>query len=710
MDFEKIQLVDIRDLLSNSVYNILIDNNISTVGDVLNFSISSFESIRGVGPHKGHDYELFKQLLKKKPAKVIKRYKETLPRVIPENLCAIDIECVEHLMHKSVFKLLISNEYKKLGDLTDLSVEKFMQFKTSGKIKAEKYADFLVVALKKPDLIIQAYQVSLPVIIPSEFQVDDFYNGFSLFINECYKLRIRHAGSSKKKRIIEKSKRIVQNHFAVADNNGKAQSCLEISKLLNDISVERVRQLLYIEIDYFKKLFAEGTDSGSGIIISEALLSFYTDLKACLFSKVYAEDLLYKIVRDKFFNLNSDSKQHGYLIFMLRILGFYLERSSHDLLSHESVFLKLSELRDPFKKRYFNLSAQVCRFLNNYVLSIDINSLFIEISKTVDCSLDEILLVCENSSFVDNLSVNDAYFFQMKFSRLSSFEKMAYRVLKEGEEKPISRYELARKINERLIETDRHVTADNLVAQLVVHERFKCQVRVSWVLKEWDVNIDKIKDVLAKCFRIEKKPLSIIEIHDILLHVFKRDNISIETVRQYMHRPHFFSITNDGERKYISKEYAHVYSDFSVRRNSNKLNWRLVLDILNKYPALSLSNLLAHCQRANIDVSMNMLSKYLSNKDWVKISYDGLRKYSVVSNYVEILEAEEQAKPVNKIKFSILEKLDRNDKKPLSDIIKFCELKHNMTKPNAYKLVSKMEADMEIIKDVIDRKTYVRKY
>jgi predicted transcriptional regulator len=649
-------------------------------------------------------------VLKKKPAKVIKRYKETLPRVIPENLWAIDIECVEHLMHKQVFKLLITNEYKKLGDLTDLSIEKFMQFKNSGKIKAERYADFLVVALEKPDLIIHAYQESLSKIIPSEFHVDDFFNGFSLFINECYELRIRNAVSSKQKGIIERSKRIVQNHFAVADNNGKAQSCLEISNLLNDLSVERVRQLLNIEIDYFRKLFAEGENSDSHIIISEALLSFYTDLKECLFSKVYAEDLLYKIVRDKFFNLNSDSNQHGYLMFMLRILGFHLERSCHALLGHESVFLKLSKLRDPLKKRYFNLSAQVFRFLNNYVLSIDINSLFVEISKMVDCSLDEILLVCENSSFIDNLSVNDAYFFQMKFSRLSSFEKMAYRVLKEGEEKPISRYKLARKINERLVETDRQVTADNLVAQLVSHERFKCQGRVSWALKEWDVNVDKIKDVLAKCFRIEKKPLSIIEIHDIVLNVFKRDNISIETVRQYMYRPHFFSITNDGERKYISKEYANVYSAFSIRRNSNKLNWRLVLDILNKYPDLSLSNLLTHCQRANINISMNMLSKYLPNKDWVKISYDGLRKYSVVSNYIELFEAEEQAKPVNKIKFSILEKLDRNDKKPLSDIIKFCELKHNMTKTYAYKLVGRMEDDMEIIKDVIDRKTYVRKY
>ncbi|MCZ4694465.1 hypothetical protein DWB61_05370 [Ancylomarina euxinus] len=708
MDLEEIQLVDIRDMLSNSVYNILIDNNILTVGDVMNFSISSFEAIDGVGPHKGHDYELFKLLLKKKPEKVIKRYKETLPRVIPDNLCAIDIECVEHLMHKSVFKLLISNEYKKLGDLTGLSVEKFLHFKSSCSIKAEKYADFLVVALKKPDLIIQAYQESLPVIIPSEFHVDDFFNGFSMFINECYKLRIRHAVSSKQKGIIERSKRIVQNHFAVA--NDKAQSCIEISKLLNDLSVERVRQLLHIEIDYFKKLFAEGKDSDSRIIISEALLSFYTDLKACLFSKVYAEDLLYKIVSDNFFNLNSDSKQHGYLMFMLRILGFYLERSCHALLSHESVFLKLSELRDPFKKRYFNLSAQVCRFLNNYVLSIDINSLFVEISKTLDCSLDEILLVCENSSFIDNLSVNDAYFFQMKFSRLSSLEKMAYRVLKEGEEKPISRYELARKINERLVETDRHVTADNLVAQLTSHKRFKCQGREYWVLKEWDVNVDKIKDVLAKCFRIEKKPLSIIEIHDILLHVFKRDNISIKTVRQYMYRPLFFSITSDDERKYISKEYANVYSAFSVIKNSNKLNWRLVLDILNKYPDLSLRNLFTHCQRVNINVSMRMLSEYLSKKDWVKISYGRPRKYAVVSNYIEMFEAEEQAKPVNKIKFSILEKLDRNDKKPLSDIIKFCELKHNMNKPSAYKLVSKMEDDMEIIKNVIDHKTYVRKY
>lgn len=710
MELKEIRLDSVKDLMSNGVYNTLINNNILTVGDVLSFPLDFFAALKGVGLGRVWAYKKFQSIINVTPDIVIKTYKKTLPSVISEKIKNIKIASLGKLMHKQVLTLLLSNGILKVKDLDSLSVE---MFQSSGKKKAQRYAEFLAIVFNKPELILQASSDYLPVILPSEPQVNDFFGLFSLFIKECYEVRFRHAVSFSKKKGIEKKAKIILNYYGIADYSSKALNVSEVSEMFDEIALERVRQIIKIEIDYFRELLTHGKDKGNNIIISESLLSFYRKLNERLPSKVYAENLLCELLRSEYFNFEVNSKEYRYLVFFLDILGFKLETTCKALLKNESVFIKTLKLRYPFKKRYFDLSLSVFKYLRKEVLSVNINTLFVEMSKNFDCSLEEVLAVCENSSFVENLSVGDTYIFQIKFYRLSSCVDMAYRVLKEGEAKPVTRHELARMINERLNKEGGLVTeikGDVLATQLAYSKRFKSRGRKSWVLKEWGVNVDIVRHVLLKCFEIEKKPLSISELHDLVLNVYKRDDISIDIVRYFLQRPHFNSIPCDGGLKYIAKEYVGDYSDLAALRKLIIVDWRLVLDILHKNPDSRLRDLYTHCKRANVNVSFLRLSGYLSNNHYVKISNEGARSYSVVSNYAELYEDDEQNKPKNKVKVFILELLDeRGGKSLLIDIVKFCKARHGIPKAFSYRLVGKMEDESVVLKKVIDGKNYLIK-
>lgn len=706
MELEEIKLDDIRELISNKAYNVLIDNNILTVGDVMNFSVSSFAAIDGVGVGKVQDYERFKYILKETPAVIVRCYEGTLPREIQKDIADIHIDCLENLMHKHVFNLLINNGYEKVSDLSDLSVEKFKKLKASGKAKAERYADFLVIVFEKQELIIQAYQESLPVIIPSKFSDESLLQEFKCFIEECYSLRIKNAENERKKNDVIRAKVIIEKFYALEANADQSLGEKDLSVMF-DISSARIGMIRNEELDYLRNLINDTADTGNKIILNHTFLDRLDQTNGRFTKKVYPLEKMHEILRKEFFAF--DCSDINYLQFLLLILGFHYSTHSNNFLSNEKVYIKLKNRNDNFKKRYFAISLLVFDYLRNIVLSVDINKLYVEVNKVFECSLEELNAVCENSSFIEILIDEEKLLYRLKFSRLSASTDMAFRILSEREEKAVPIEEIVAIINAKLVDQDKAVNKKSLSATMSGPGRFKSVAKTGlWALKSWDVNTDTMDELLLNCFRKEERDLSVNEIHNIILNIYKRDDIKEKSIRDYLASERYFSIGEIGNRTYISYEYKHRYADVINAKSKNDINWDEVVKLIKNKPNSSVSDILTLCKKENIELHENSLRDYLNN-EWIIKTVGMPNLYALKENYKELIlnDIKVNIKKKVLIKKAILDKLSHVDQIALSKLVVFCEKEFNKKPPYVYGLIDDMEKEISINKLDLNKKLFV---
>lgn len=469
-----------------------------------------------------------------------------------KNLVDIKIETIQEILPGLLINKFNLLGLKTLGDIVNLKTADLSKVWGAGKISISDLESLQQKIKTDPEVYLDFYdsvtkiQV-LPINKPDREKChlqlldESILDYISLIKNERFKMIIL---------------------YSYGLNGNKVYTMEEIGSIFN-ITNEGVRQRT-------KKLVNEVGDLLQGKLLDKykcricnplvSLLKKLTDkLKS---SGIFTFEQLKNILHTEF-NYQVNSSKDGMIRLILESLGMeFGGKYDCNFSKAEYIYCDITQKND-----FISTARQTLHTLKYVAKPVNEMDAIIEVKRNDKNLKDEYIIIAINSlPEIEILSSDNQNLYQVRFESLGNARNRAFRILKErGETMYID--EIISEINQRLTNSDTPIVYTRFSFGLAIDDRFKPKQKTGfWDLAEWNLNTERIEDLIRIALHLLNRPSTNTEIIKIIKG--ERPQLKESSIRSLIGRD---CLKVEGE-KFILPEWKQRYQKLSFAKRKRRIN------------------------------------------------------------------------------------------------------------------------------------------
>lgn len=381
-------------------------------------------------------------------------------------------------------------------------------------------------------------------------------------------------------------------------NGNKVYTSEEISSMYN-ITNERVRQIKQNLMYEVGELLQGGLLDKYKCRICNPLVSLLKKLTDKLKSSgIFTFEQLKNILYTEF-NYHVNSSKDVMIRLILESLGMEFGRK-YDCNFTKAEFIYCDSTQ---KYDFISTARQTLHTLKYVAMPVTEMDAIIEVKRNNGNLKDEYIRIAINSlPEIEILPNGNQNFYQVRFESLGNARNRTFRILKErGDTMYID--EIVSELNRRSVNSDTPVVYTRFSFVLTSDDRFKPKQKTGfWDLTEWNLNTDRIEDLVRSALYLLDRPSTTTEIINIIK--VERPQLKDSSIRSLISRD---CLRVEGE-KFILPEWTQRYPNLSLTKRR-----RLIITKEREHITLLRQRIIEHLNKQNsqVDLAVKILASVL---------------------------------------------------------------------------------------------------